>query len=76
MRTYGELTCKRTNEYFVSGEGIRWEVVEEDLVRYLGGDATVRRGVYEVSSVVLTRFLFLRRKVMGEKLASLTLLGP
>lgn len=52
MEIDAEITRKRirTNEYFVPGEGIRWEVLEGDVVRYLGGEATVRRGVYEVST--------------------------
>jgi hypothetical protein len=46
-----ELT--RVNEYFVPKDGIRWDVIEEDITRYLGNDATVRKGVYEVYSLFL-----------------------
>lgn len=37
----------RTNEYFVSGDGIDHEVIRADITRYLGYDALVRPGSYE-----------------------------
>jgi hypothetical protein len=38
----------RTNEYFVSNQGIDREVITADICRYLGNDALVRPGTYEV----------------------------
>ena len=38
----------RTNEYFVPKEGIDREVITADICRYLGNDALVRPGTYEV----------------------------
>jgi hypothetical protein len=38
----------RTNEYFVPKEGIDREVITADICRYLGNDALVRPGSYEV----------------------------
>lgn len=40
----------RTNEYFVPKDGIDREVITADICRYLGNDALVRPGSYEVSS--------------------------
>lgn len=40
----------RTNEYFVPKAGIDREVITADICRYLGNDALVRPGNYEVSS--------------------------
>ena len=45
----------RTNEYFVPREGISRVVIEVDITRYLGNDATVRKGVYEVCSLLQPR---------------------
>jgi hypothetical protein len=39
----------RTNEYFVPKDGIDREVITADICRYLGNDALVRPGNYEVS---------------------------
>jgi hypothetical protein len=39
----------RTNEYFVPRDGIDREVITADICRYLGNDALVRPGNYEVS---------------------------
>lgn len=39
----------RTNEYFVPKAGIDREVITADICRYLGNDALVRPGNYEVS---------------------------
>ena len=39
---------ERQNEYFLPGDGIIREVIQADLCRYLGNDATVRPGEYEV----------------------------
>lgn len=38
----------RTNEYFVPKDGIDREVITADICRYLGNDALVRPGSYEV----------------------------
>jgi len=38
----------RTNEYFVPKDGIDREVITADICRYLGNDALVRPGKYEV----------------------------
>jgi hypothetical protein len=40
----------RTNEYFVPKNGIDREVITADICRYLGNDALVRPGTYEVGS--------------------------
>lgn len=40
----------RTNEYFVPKDGIDREVITADICRYLGNDALVRPGNYEVGS--------------------------
>lgn len=37
------------NEYFISSEGIEREVITTDITLYLGNDALVRPGVFEVS---------------------------
>ncbi len=38
----------RNNEYFVPRDGIDREVISADICRYLGNDALVRPGHYEV----------------------------
>lgn len=38
----------RTHEYFVPKDGIDREVITADICRYLGNDALVRPGDYEV----------------------------
>jgi hypothetical protein len=38
----------RVNEYFVPRDGIDREVITADICRYLGNDALVRPGTYEV----------------------------
>jgi hypothetical protein len=43
-------TGPRTNEYFVPKDGIDREVITADICRYLGNDALVRPGTYEVRS--------------------------
>ena len=40
----------RTNEYFVPKDGIDREVITADICRYLGNDALVRPGTYEVGT--------------------------
>lgn len=40
----------RQNEYFVPRDGIDREVITADICRYLGNDALVRPGNYEVLS--------------------------
>lgn len=44
----GQPASNRTNEYFVPKEGIDREVITADICRYLGNDALVRPGNYEV----------------------------
>jgi hypothetical protein len=41
-------TATRQNEYFVPRDGIDREVISADICRYLGNDALVRPGHYEV----------------------------
>lgn len=43
-----QVASARTNEYFVPGDGIDREVITADICRYLGNDALVRPGNYEV----------------------------
>lgn len=43
-----ERSGGRYNEYFLPGEGISREVIQADICRYLGNDALVRPGTYEV----------------------------
>lgn len=38
----------RQNEYFIPRDGIDREVITADICRYLGNDALVRPGTYEV----------------------------
>ena len=38
----------RQNKYFLPGDGIRREVITADICRYLGNDALVKPGQYEV----------------------------
>jgi hypothetical protein len=40
----------RQNEYFVPRDGIDREVITSDICRYLGNDALVRPGTYEVNA--------------------------
>jgi hypothetical protein len=55
----------RQNEYFVPRDGIDREVITADICRYLGNDALVRPGNYEVwpayPSHTYTRRLILTR---------------
>ncbi|KAH0548005.1 hypothetical protein GP486_008254 [Trichoglossum hirsutum] len=41
----------RTNQYFIPGDGISREVITADICRYLGNDALVRPGQYQVRRV-------------------------
>lgn len=41
-------STSRQNEYFVPRDGIDREVISADICRYLGNDALVRPGHYEV----------------------------
>jgi hypothetical protein len=43
-----------TNEYFIPRDGIDREVIVTDICRYLGNDALVRPGKYEVELNVLS----------------------
>lgn len=47
-RPGGPPTSVRKNEYFVPKEGIDREVITADICRYLGQDALVRPGNYQV----------------------------
>ena len=47
-RAQQQQASARTNEYFVPKEGIDREVITADICRYLGNDALVRPGNYEV----------------------------
>lgn len=38
----------RRNDYFIPGEGISREVIQADICRYLGNDALVKPGTYNV----------------------------
>lgn len=49
------------NEYFVPRDGIDREVISADICRYLGNDALVRPGHYEVRS--WTRILHPNRQL-------------
>jgi hypothetical protein len=42
------VASARTNEYFIPRTGIDREVLTADICRYLGNDALVRPGTYEV----------------------------
>lgn len=43
----------RSHEYFVPRDGIDREVITADICRYLGNDALVRPGSYEVSTSLM-----------------------
>jgi hypothetical protein len=43
-----QAASARTNEYFVPKDGIDRDVITADICRYLGNDALVRPGKYEV----------------------------
>jgi hypothetical protein len=45
---YKDREDTRTNEYFVPKDGIDREVITADICRYLGNEALVRPGNYEV----------------------------
>jgi hypothetical protein len=42
----------RQNEYFIPRDGIDREVITADICRYLGNDALVRPGTYEVCTLL------------------------
>jgi hypothetical protein len=42
----------RLNKYFLPGDGIRREVITADICRYLGNDALVKPGQFEVGFTV------------------------
>jgi hypothetical protein len=52
------LPLSRLNEYFIPRDGIDIEVITADICRYLGNDAEVRPGTYEVSSPVVNYLRF------------------
>jgi hypothetical protein len=56
---------RRTHEYFVSREGIDRAVITADIRRYLGPDALVRPGSYEVS--ILTSFINEGELIMSQR---------
>lgn len=43
-----QSSANRQNEYFVPRDGIDREVITADICRYLGNDALVRPGTYQV----------------------------
>lgn len=47
-----EAGSVRLNKYFVPRDGIEREVITSDICRYLGNDALVRPGNYEVSEQI------------------------
>jgi hypothetical protein len=61
----------RMNEYFLPRDGIDREVIQADICRYLGNDALVRPGTYEVTSHItpsttlssLAHYVFTRRSL-------------
>lgn len=81
VRTGPPPPSNRTNEYFVPKDGIDREVITADICRYLGNDALVRPGTYEVGScqsfrwkdgeIVLIRLLYRTRILAQSKLAIL-----
>lgn len=52
-----QQAAARTNEYFVPRDGIDREVITADICRYLGNDALVRPGTYEVCLALCARKL-------------------
>jgi hypothetical protein len=42
------IVSARTHQYFIPKDGIDREVIATDICRYLGNDALVRTGQYEV----------------------------
>lgn len=46
--TPSNAPSNRQNEYFIPRDGIDREVITADICRYLGNDALVRPGTYEV----------------------------
>jgi hypothetical protein len=45
------LALTRKHEYFIPENAIAREIIEEDITRYLGNDATVRVGIQEVGTL-------------------------
>jgi hypothetical protein len=73
-RAQRSSTSTRTNEYFVPRDGIDREVITADITRYLGNDALVRPGQYEVyllrsthSTTILTLSLRIPRPDRSSK---------
>jgi hypothetical protein len=54
-----QMASARTNEYFIPRDGIDREIITADLCRYLGNDALVRTGNYEVYLQQLANFVIL-----------------
>jgi len=54
MTNRNQSQVARTNEYFIPKEGIDRSVLFADICLYLGNDALVRPGSYEVTSNVLS----------------------
>lgn len=50
--TPSNAPSNRQNEYFIPRDGIDREVITADICRYLGNDALVRPGNYEVRAVL------------------------
>jgi hypothetical protein len=60
-------SATRQNDYFVPQDGIDREVITADIARYLGSDALVRPGTYEVypsSLCILARMLIARFRTL------------
>jgi hypothetical protein len=47
----------RKSQFFINGEGIDREVITTDICRYLGNDALVKPGVYQVCYLVYYRLI-------------------
>lgn len=54
-----QIVSVRTNEYWVPRDGIDHDVINADICRYLGNDARVRPGNYEVYLQQLANFVIL-----------------
>lgn len=50
-------SATRMNEYFVPRDGIDREVISADICRYLGNDALVRPGHYEVGIRLISKIV-------------------
>jgi hypothetical protein len=53
------LALTRKHEYFIPEDDIARDVIEEDITRYLGNDATVRVGIQEVGTLWQSDIVFI-----------------